>query len=73
MNELIEELFLYFSSIGKLNAFNSEQKAKFKYACEKAVFENPDLDFNELLIACRIYFNFIRDFPELDLGEIHRQ
>lgn len=65
-----KELYEHFLKNGKLTEFSDVQRDKFEYACLKAVKENPDLDFNDLLIACRIYFNFIRDFPKIDLGPI---
>lgn len=65
-----KRLYEHFLHSGKLSAFTTEQLNKFEFACLKSVKENPDLDFNDLLIACRIYFNFIRDFPTVDLGPI---
>lgn len=64
------KLYRYFSNSEKLNGFTQLQMEKFKYACKKAVQENPDLGFNDLCIACRIYMNFIREFPGIDLGPI---
>ena len=60
-----KELFNYFLQLGKLEGFSPIQIKKFEYACKKSIIENPDLKFEELLIACKVYLNFIRDFPEL--------
>lgn len=46
------------------------QKEKLKYACKKTILENPQLDYNGWKTACKIYLNFIIDFPQLDLGGI---
>jgi len=39
--------------------------AKFRICCKKAVDENPDHVFDELIIACRIYLNYLIEFPHL--------
>lgn len=46
------------------------QRQKFLYACEKAIAENPTLNFSGQKQAASIYLNYILDFPELDLGPI---
>lgn len=46
------------------------QKEKLNYACKKAILENPQLDYNGWKAACKIYLNFIIDFPDIDLGGI---
>ncbi|MGV3588111.1 MAG: hypothetical protein ACO1OF_13985 [Adhaeribacter sp.] len=46
------------------------QEEKFKYACEKAIQENPGENYFGLKIACRVYLNFILAYPDLDLGPI---
>lgn len=65
-----DKLFNHFMMKGMLNDFTDNQVEKFRFSCKKAVLENPQLDFNDLLKACRIYLGFIRDFPECDLGDI---
>lgn len=44
-----------------------DKLAKLRYACEKAVNENPDSSFEYLLEATSIYLNFIIDFDRLEL------
>ncbi len=66
-----EKLFDYYKTKGLLNDFSGSQIEKFRYACKKAIVENPKLDFNELLIACNIYHSIIRDFPGCDLGDVN--
>ena len=63
-----EKLFNHFQSEGKLCGLDKVQIEKFRLACVKAVIENPSLGFGDLCIACRIYLNFIIDFPDIDLG-----
>ena len=46
------------------------QDEKFRYACKKAIPENPGLGYDGLLTACNIYLKFILDFPDMDLGPI---
>ena len=46
---------------------NSIQLVKLKQACQKSIEENPDLGYNELLSACKVYLKFIIDFPDLSL------
>jgi len=64
-----DKLFNHFMMRGMLNGFAELQVEKFRTACRKAVLENPQLAFSDLLKACRIYLGFIRDFPECDLGD----
>lgn len=68
-----EKLFAHFDENGLLKGLHPMQVEKFRYACEKAVVENPDLGFNNLIIACRVYLNLIYDLPEIDLGGIRPQ
>ena len=42
---------------------NEIQSEKFKNACEKAIVENPTLDFGSLLIPTKFYLYIILDFP----------
>ena len=42
-----------------------KQTIEEKKACNKAVCDNPTLDFNDLLIVCQVYLNTIRDFPDM--------
>lgn len=46
---------------------NDIQSAKFKYACEKSIIENPNLDFQSLLIATKFYLDTILEFPYCEL------
>lgn len=64
-------LFEEFAIKGKLTDLSSYQVEQFRYACKKAVVENPDLNLPDLCIAARIYLNFIREFPDIDLGGLH--
>jgi hypothetical protein len=65
-----KKLFLHFKSAGALAGLTEPQIGKFEFACKKAVEENPNLEFGNLCIACRIYLNFIISFPDLDLGPV---
>jgi hypothetical protein len=64
-----QELFDYFASAHKLEGLQPYQRETFLLACKKAVVENPGLDFADYRYACGIYLNFIRDFPDIDLGQ----
>lgn len=64
------KLFEHFSAMGKLNNLHAIDVEKFKYACKKAVLENPSLGFEDLCMACNIYLNLIKEFPQIDLGDI---
>ena len=46
---------------------NTAQSEKFKQACEKSVIDNPGLSLNHLMIASKIYLDFVLKFPELTL------
>lgn len=46
---------------------NDIQSIKFQHACEKAIVENPNLDFSGLLIATKFYLDTILDFPNCEL------
>ena len=59
------KLFDYFKDSGKLYGLSGDQLVKFQQACNKAVCDNPTLDFNDLLIVCQVYLNTIRDFPHM--------
>ena len=59
------KLFDYFKDSGKLSGLSGDQLVKFQQACNKAVCDNPTLDFNDLLIVCQVYLNTIRDFPDM--------
>lgn len=61
------KLFNHFETLGKLEGLHSTVVAKFSICCKKAVVENPDLGFDELIIACRIYLNLLIEFPGLQL------
>ena len=39
------------------------QSLKFMQACEKAIVENPKLNFGNLLIASKIYLQLVLDSP----------
>ena len=43
------KLFDYFKDSGKLYGLSGDQLVKFQQACNKAVCDNPTLDFNDLL------------------------
>ncbi len=61
-NELAVKL--YNRTIGiKGVELNDIQSAKFQHACEKAIIENPNLDFSGLLIATKFYLGIILDYP----------
>lgn len=49
---------------------NSENDEKLKFACKKAIIENPHLDFSGHLNVVAKYLQLILDFPQLDLGQI---
>jgi len=62
---------VYAHCISKINKqLTDEQDLKFHYACKKAILENPDLGFNDWVIAAKVYLTFIIDFPDLDLGPV---
>ena len=42
------KLFDYFKDSGKLYGLSGDQLVKFQQACNKAVCDNPTLDFNDL-------------------------
>lgn len=65
-----ERLFNHYQTKGLLVGLSEIQVLKFRYACKKSMLENPNLGFDDLLRACKIYFDMIRDFPDCDLGEI---
>lgn len=48
-------------------ALNPAQDVKFKQACIKSIDDNPGADFGSLIIATRIYLNYILKFPEITL------
>jgi hypothetical protein len=64
-------IFQHFAAKGLLYDLSDYQVETFRYACKKAVVENPTLNFNDLCIAARIYLNLIRQFPLLDLGQLN--
>lgn len=66
-----KELFIDFEKRGLLKNLTGTQVEKFRFACMKSVKENPDLSFAELRVACKIYLNFILDFPDLDLASVN--
>lgn len=59
------KLFEHFEGSGKLDGLHPLQVEKFRICCRKAVVENPDLNFNELIGACRVYLYFVKEFPDL--------
>jgi len=59
------KLFNHFENLGKLEGLHPMVIAKFRICCKKAVDENPDHVFDELIIACRIYLNYLIEFPHL--------
>ena len=48
----------------------TEQDEKFRYACMKAIPENPGASYFDLMAACHIYLSFILNNPTLDLGPV---
>ncbi len=46
------------------------QDENFRYACKKAVLENPTLSFPHWVTAANIYLNLILSFPQIELGPI---
>lgn len=46
---------------------NDIQSAKFKHACKKAIIENPNVDFTDLLTVAKVYLHYILDNPGLRL------
>jgi hypothetical protein len=46
------------------------QSDKFRWACEKAIVENPEFTFSDWVIAGQIYLNLILRDPNLELGQI---
>lgn len=64
------KLFNYFVDNHLLTDFNSMQVEKFRFACKKAVAENPKLHFSDLRKACKIYYTLISLNPNVDLGDI---
>ena len=61
------QIFNHFKQNDLISDLNSLQLKKFRHACRKAVVENPELEFNELCIAVKVYLNFIREYPDLNL------
>jgi hypothetical protein len=68
METIVDFDDLYSEAKIKFNTanFSEGQLAKLKLACHKTVLENPELDKNECLIALSVYYNYIRDFPDLE-------
>ncbi len=59
---------LYNAVLEKTEAVLTEpQQIKFLFACQKAISENPNLGFSDLIAATRIYLNYILDSPHLAL------
>ncbi len=48
-----------------------EQDKKFRYACMKAIPENPNAGYFDLMAICHIYLSFILNNPGLDLGSVN--
>jgi hypothetical protein len=61
------QIFNHFKKNNLLFGLDDLQLSKFDLACKKAVAENPELNFDELCIAAKIYLNFIREYPDLKL------
>lgn len=51
----------------KLSIIDAE---KFRFACKKSIPENPYASYDDLLVVCNIYLNFILSSPTIDLGGI---
>jgi hypothetical protein len=67
--ELIESLYTTVLEKRKIR-LTELQRTKFMWACEKAIVENPTLNFHDWTIAAQIYLNFVLNFPDVDLGPI---
>lgn len=67
--EEAEKLYQYFEKGGKLEGLNGERRQMFMTGCRRAVKDNPDLGFDDLLVACRIYQKLIEDFPTLSVKQ----
>jgi hypothetical protein len=67
--ELEEKLFK--AVIAKRGiTLSSVDAEKFSFACEKSIPENPGASYEDLLLVCNIYLDFILSSPTIDLGEI---
>ena len=62
-----EKLFRHFQDKGMLDGLKNPLVEKFRYACEKAVLENPGLDFGNLVKVCGFYLNTLKEYPECNL------
>ncbi len=62
---------LYHSVISnRKQKLTSSQASKFRFACEKIIAENPDVDFDDWIIGANVYLNLILSNPGLDLGPV---
>lgn len=66
MNELALKLYNRTLKLKGVE-LNEVQSAKFQHACEKAISENPNVDFTDLLTVAKVYLYYILDNPELHL------
>lgn len=46
---------------------SQEQKITLEKACQNAIQDNPNLNFEGTLFAVQIYLNFLVEFPKLSL------
>lgn len=46
---------------------DEKQSQKFKEACEKSVTDNPNLPLDHLLVASKMYLDFVLNVPGLSL------
>lgn len=46
---------------------SQEQKLTLEKACQNSIRDNPNLNFENTLIAVQIYLNFLIEFPTLSL------
>jgi hypothetical protein len=62
MNELALKLYDHTLELKSVE-LNQIQSIKFKAACEKAIVENPNLNFKDLLIPTKFYLDVILEYP----------
>lgn len=67
-----EEIKIYDAVLQKSKVqLNSMQDEKFKEACKRVLIDNPDLDFNNHVIAATVWLKNILDFPTIQFPPGH--
>lgn len=66
MNDLALQLYNRTLELNGVE-LNSIQSQKFQHACEKAIIENPNLDFQNLLGVTKFYLETILHYPNSEL------